>query len=60
MYLVQRRSKRYFLHEHPAAATSWKMKEMVELAMERGVDVVTFDMCCFGMVAMSDRGRKDQ
>ena len=32
----------------------WKMKEMIELAMERGVDVVRFDMCCFGMVAVSE------
>ena len=54
LYLMQIRSRRYFVHEHPAGATSWKMKEMVELAMERGVDVVTFDMCCFGMVAESE------
>ena len=30
------------------------MKEMTELAMMPGVDITTFDMCCFGMMATQD------
>ena len=51
LYEMQVQAHRYFLHEHPAGASSWKMKEMVALMMAGEVDAVTFDMCRFGMVA---------
>ena len=54
LYKLQIKNRRYFVHEHPEGASSWKMQEMVELAMMPGVNVVTFDMCCFGMVATQD------
>lgn len=54
LYKIQVRSGRFFVHEHPATAKSWEMAEMVELGAERGVGIVTFDMCCFGMVAKKD------
>ena len=54
LYEIQIRAGRYFLHEHPAGASSWKMKEMTKLMLHPEVDAVTFDMCCFGMVASKD------
>ena len=51
LYEMQVQAHWYFLHEHPASASSWKMKEMVSLMMAVGVDAVTFNMCRFGMVA---------
>ena len=57
LYLMQAESGRFFVHEHPAGASSWTMKEMVELATKKGVDIVTFDMCCFGMTAR--KGEKE-
>ena len=54
LYKLQVKNRRYFVHEHPAGASSWQMKEMIELVMMTGVDVTTFDMCCFGMVATQD------
>ena len=54
LYKMQIEKKRYFIHEHPAGASSWQMKEMIELAMMPGVDITTFDMCCFGMMATQD------
>ena len=56
LYKLQVENRRYFIHEHPAGATSWRMKEVVGLAMLRGVEIITMDMCCFGMVAQVDGG----
>ena len=54
LYRMQLEGNRFFVHEHPVAATSWQMKEIIELMMEDGVGVTTFDMCQFGMVATKD------
>ena len=53
LYKIQVENRRYFIHEHPAGAKSWQMKEVIELMSMRGADMVTMDMCCFGMVATS-------
>ena len=57
LYELQVREGRYFLHEHPAGATSWKMPEMVRRMLNAAVDAVTFDMCKFGMVAVKTGAR---
>ena len=49
LYMEQIRGGRCFLHEHPENATSWKMPEVVELAAQAGVEMVTCDMCAYGM-----------
>ena len=54
LYKMQVDGKRFFVHEHPAGATSWETSEMVKMAMMKGVDIITFDMCAFGMVATKD------
>ena len=51
---IQIENRRYFVHEHPAGAASWQMAEMIKVAMMPGVDIVTMDMCCFGMTAEKD------
>ena len=39
----------YFLHEHPATATSWSLKCIGEVMAIRGVSCTTGDMCAYGM-----------
>ena len=39
----------FFLHEHPATASSWSMDVVRELEAHPGVHVVTGDMCRWGM-----------
>ena len=52
IYSMQVKEKRFFVHEHPATATSWEMESMVKMLATEGVDSVTLDMCQFGMTAM--------
>ena len=39
----------FFLHEHPATASSWNMECITELAAHPGVYIVVSDMCRWGM-----------
>ena len=47
-YKKQVREGRYFLHEHPDQAWSWKLDFMVELMEMEGVSRVTGHQCCWG------------
>ena len=40
---------KFFLHEHPATASSWDLPCIPELAEHPGVIIVTGDMCRWGM-----------
>ena len=40
---------KFFLHEHPATASSWDLSMIRELAEHPGVTIVTGDMCRWGM-----------
>ena len=40
---------KFFLHEHPATASSWDLPMIRELAEHPGVEIVTGDMCRWGM-----------
>ena len=42
---------RYFLHEHPAYASSWQDEEMKKLMSEAGVVQATADQCQYGSQA---------
>ena len=59
LYHEQIDGGRYFLHEHPRHATSWKLECMTRLQEIPSVDTVQGDQCQFGAVAMKgpDRGR---
>ena len=48
LYREQLRNGRYFLHEHPAYATSWQEAAMKELEAESGVFISVIDQCLYG------------
>ena len=45
---------RFFIHEHPATASSWGLAMIKELERHPGVQVVTGDMCRWGMTLEKD------
>ena len=51
LYREQIRGGRYFLHEHPAYATSWQTEEIEKLLNEKSVVRVTCDQCMYGCEA---------
>lgn len=48
-YVKQVKKGRYFLHEHPDQAWSWKLDFMMDLSEMEGVSRVTGHQCCFGL-----------
>ena len=42
---------RYFVHEHPAYATSWQEECMTKLLGEHGVETATGEQCMYGCSA---------
>ena len=51
VYAWQLGRGRYFLHEHPATASSWKLPEVAALHCRDGVATAVSDACVFGMCA---------
>ena len=49
LYKEQVKNGRWFLHEHPAQATSWDMEEIKQMAAETGVKITTADQCMYGL-----------
>ena len=49
LYKLQISEGRYFLHEHPDSATSWKLPGVEELTKKEGVWVVRSDLCMYGL-----------
>ena len=49
LYWEQASRGRFFIHEHPATASSWALPLIKELERHPGVQVVTGDMCRWGM-----------
>ena len=49
LYRIQMRTVLYFLHEHPAAAISWKNEAVRKIAQAKGVQAFQGVMCQFGM-----------
>ena len=54
MYWEQIFRGRFFLHEHPATATSWGLPLVRELERHPGVQIVTGEMCRWGMTLEKD------
>ena len=48
-YTNQHDAGRYFLHEHPATATSWREQGMVDLMSREGVYYAQGPMCRYGL-----------
>ena len=60
MYKLQWESGRYFLHEHPAEASSWYMKEVQDMMTLDGVQVTRADQCMYGLKTWSNiKGKLD-
>ena len=49
LYRKQIAAGRYFLHEHPASASSWELHEVQELMQDPNVFQVVAHMCALGM-----------
>ena len=49
VYRLQAEASRYYVHEHPATDSSWKEKELKDLARQEGTITVTSDLCMFGL-----------
>lgn len=59
LYRIQLDAGRYFLHEHPAGATSWQLECIRELRQQDSVERVTGDQCQYGQAdAAGDPIRK--
>ena len=56
LYKMQQDAGRYFAHEHPQAATSWREKSIEEIRKWTGVQCLTIDQCAYGLVARGDDG----
>jgi hypothetical protein len=56
VYEWQVQRGKYFLHEHPASASSWAMPEVDAVRQMNGVSTVITDACVFGMAAVDDDG----
>ena len=56
IYWEQIKGGRWFLHEHPAGASSWHLDCIREIAELAGVRTVTAHMCEFGMVTSDAEG----
>ena len=58
LYKRQMEEGRFFLHEHPAHATSWRLEEVTKLGDRKGVHIVTGDQCMFGLTTTRRGGRQ--
>ena len=54
LYWEQISRGRFFIHEHPATASSWGLPMIKELERHPGVQIVTGDMCRWGMTLDRD------
>ena len=57
MYTEQVKEGRWFLHEHPASATSWGLQEVMKVMQLKGVEVTIADQCQYGLTTWSKDGR---
>ena len=49
LYKVQWQEGRFFLHEHPATATSWDLEEIKEMSQKTGVEIYTADQRMYSL-----------
>ncbi len=60
IYKKQLEAGRYFLHEHPAGATSWDLDEIKKLQKETNVQISIADQCQYGLKTWSNnKGKRD-
>ena len=56
LYRRQIRNGKFFLHEHPNSALSWKTKPILRMLKLEGVSTVVNDQCMFGLIAKGPDG----
>ena len=56
LYRLQDEGGRFFLHEHPNSATSWKMPEVLKLMNDLQLEKTTAHMCRYGMKSADESG----
>ena len=56
VYRAQMRAGRYFVHEHPQSASSWRVEEVDQLAQSPVVMKAYANMCDFGMMSRDAEG----
>ena len=56
IYKMQIAGRRFFMHEHPHSASSWRMKEIVELVARQDVETSECDMCAYGLKVTDKEG----
>ena len=49
LYCKQMTEGRWFLHEHPATASSWDLEAIKKLEREEGVVIIVADQCMYGL-----------
>ena len=54
LYNIQRESGRFFLHEHPRDATSWKEPCMLDISKHENVEKINAHMCPFDMRVLDE------
>ncbi len=47
LYRIQAEAGRFFIHEHPASASNWKLPEMQALIDDGGHELPDADQCVF-------------
>ena len=56
IYKMQIAGRRFFMHEHPHSASSWRMREIVEMVARQDVETVECDMCAYGLKVVDKDG----
>ena len=56
LYKIQVNQGLYFLHEHPAGASSWKNEKVEEIMKIKNVKRVVAHMCQYGMTQEDENG----
>ena len=49
LYEEQIKGGRWFLHEHPAGASSWHLEEIKKIEQKHGVGISVADQCVYGL-----------
>ena len=52
----QHRAGRFFVHEHPAWATSWRERCVQEVIRETGAKLTRIDQCMYGLMSKDTQG----
>ncbi len=58
IYKIQAKAKRYYIHEHPAGASSWKEESIISTMRETKAYHAIAHMCRYGMTTMENGKEK--